>query len=220
MKKKIIFVDDEENVLSALKRSLRSMTDRWEMDFVTNGVEALNLMDRTPYDVIVSDMQMPGMSGEELLNAVKERYPATTRIVLSGQCNQATAFRLVGSDHFYLSKPCPQDLFISTIEQAIRFHLPKDGKSEPLSNEKLTIIMKEFAKNLLLRGVINVSDVPEILQAEFSSDLLEYFAPVLDKNTFGGGTGKEYVSDYLDTLDTSTFPNGGNWLETGDDEEV
>ncbi|OEJ63650.1 hypothetical protein BEN30_01720 [Magnetovibrio blakemorei] len=115
----VIFVDDEQHVLDGLKRSLRGMSDEWNMDFVSEGEEALGLMETKPYDIIVSDMQMPTMSGEELLGKVEKHYPSTARVVLSGHVDQDATYRLVGSSHLFLSKPCSTELLIDTMRKSI-----------------------------------------------------------------------------------------------------
>ena len=106
MSKRILFVDDEPMVLFGLQRSLRSMREEWEMAFVTNGAEALQLMEREPFDIIVTDMRMPVMTGAELLEQVKCRFPQCFRIILSGQADQQTILRAVDPTHQYLAKPC------------------------------------------------------------------------------------------------------------------
>jgi HD-like signal output (HDOD) protein/ActR/RegA family two-component response regulator len=106
MSKRILFVDDEPMVLKGLERSLRGMRKEWEMEFVLGGHEALEAMTRAPFDVVISDMRMPGMDGAQLLDLVKERFPQTVRIVLSGQSDKDGVFRAIRTTHQYLSKPC------------------------------------------------------------------------------------------------------------------
>jgi HD-like signal output (HDOD) protein len=106
MTKRILFVDDEAMVLSGLQRSLRSMRNEWDMAFVTSGAEALQLMQQQPFDMIVTDMRMPAMSGVQLLEEVKRRFPHCFRIVLSGQADQESIMRAVDPAHQYLAKPC------------------------------------------------------------------------------------------------------------------
>ena len=106
MSKRVLFVDDEPMVLSGLQRSLRSMCKEWEMAFVTSGPEALKLMEQQPFDIVVTDMRMPVMSGAELLEQVKIRFPQCFRIILSGQADQETILRAVDPTHQYLAKPC------------------------------------------------------------------------------------------------------------------
>jgi HD-like signal output (HDOD) protein len=106
MSKRILFVDDEAMVLSGLQRSLRSMREEWEMAFASSGPEALQLMEQQPFDIIVTDMRMPVMTGAELLEQVKRRFPQCFRIILSGQADQETILRAVDPTHQYLAKPC------------------------------------------------------------------------------------------------------------------
>lgn len=106
MSKRILFVDDEPMLLAGLQRSLRSMREEWEMAFVTSGAEALQLLEQQPFDIIVTDMRMPAMTGAELLEQVKSRFPQCFRIILSGQADQQTILRAVDPTHQYLAKPC------------------------------------------------------------------------------------------------------------------
>jgi HD-like signal output (HDOD) protein len=106
MKKHILFVDDERDILEGLRNRLRHHRQKWEMSFVESGSEALAALAREPFDVIVSDMRMPGMDGNALLQQVRETYPAVTRIVLSGHANEGAMLRAVATAHQYLLKPC------------------------------------------------------------------------------------------------------------------
>lgn len=60
---RILFVDDEGNVLSGLRRLLRSMTERLDMVFCDGGEKALAMLEEQSFDVVVSDMRMPGWTG-------------------------------------------------------------------------------------------------------------------------------------------------------------
>ena len=65
MTKRILFVDDEPMLLMGLQRSLRSMRQDWEMAFVSGGKEAIEAIDKQPFDIVVTDMRMPGMDGAQ-----------------------------------------------------------------------------------------------------------------------------------------------------------
>lgn len=117
-KKKIIFVDDEPHVLSGLRRMLRSQRNEWDMTFAESGQEALALMANERFDVIVSDMQMPGMSGAELLETINERYPGTVRIVLSGHASPNTMHKVVQHAHQFLAKPYDSTGLIEILQKA------------------------------------------------------------------------------------------------------
>ena len=117
---RILFVDDEKQVLDGLQNLLRKERRRWEMAFATGAQEALALVDREPFDVVVTDMRMPGMDGAQLLQHVKERHPATARIVLSGHAEQEAAVRALQVAHQFLSKPCDGEFLRATIERTVQ----------------------------------------------------------------------------------------------------
>ncbi|HUL31619.1 MAG TPA: response regulator [Thermodesulfobacteriota bacterium] len=118
MKKKILFVDDEVKILQAARRMLREKRNEWEMAFAESGQQALEILSREPFDVVVSDIRMAGMDGPALLNEVMRLYPNTVRIVLSGQSSPQATLRCVRSAHQFLSKPCEAETIKSTIERA------------------------------------------------------------------------------------------------------
>lgn len=109
MSKRILFVDDEPMILEAIQHSLRNMRAEWEVKFANSGVEALETMAQIPFDLVITDMRMPGMDGAQLLELVKAKYPRTVRIILSGQSDRETILRSVGPSHQYLAKPCDVD---------------------------------------------------------------------------------------------------------------
>lgn len=111
MKKRLLFVDDEPNVLSGLRRSLHGMRETWDMQFVESAAAALQALEKESFDAIISDMRMPLMDGADLLDQVKQHYPDTVRMILSGQASRGAMFRSIAPAHQFLSKPCdPQEL--------------------------------------------------------------------------------------------------------------
>jgi len=116
--KRILFVDDESKILEGLQRMLRPERHRWEMAFASGGAAALSLLEAAPFDVVVSDMRMPGMDGAALLKVVRAKYPNVLRIILSGYSEQASAFNAVSVAHQFLLKPCDQDTLRLAIERA------------------------------------------------------------------------------------------------------
>ena len=116
--KRIIFVDDEVRILEGLQRMLRPQRHVWEMAFAPSGQAALQMMEAAPFDVIVSDMRMPGMDGATLLTGVREKYPDVLRIILSGYTELEAALNAVPVAHQFLVKPCDQDTLHTAIERA------------------------------------------------------------------------------------------------------
>ncbi len=118
MKRRILFVDDEPNVLQSIRRMLHSARAEWEMQFVKSGPEALDMLAQEPFDVVVTDMRMPKMDGAQLLTEIKSRHPHIVRIVLSGHSDQEMILRSVRPAHQYLSKPAEAEALKSTISRA------------------------------------------------------------------------------------------------------
>lgn len=114
----ILFVDDEPKLLEGLKRLLRPMRNEWAMTFAGGGEEALKTLEQTPFDVVVSDMRMPGMNGAELLKEVQRRYPHIVRIILSGHSDREMTFQSIGATHLFLAKPCDAEQLKATIHRA------------------------------------------------------------------------------------------------------
>jgi putative nucleotidyltransferase with HDIG domain len=117
---RIVFVDDEANILQAMRRTLHAMRHEWSMEFALSGAAALEELAKTPADVIVSDMRMPGMDGWQLLTQVKKLYPQMVRLVLSGHADPGSIMRSVGVAHQYLAKPCESAALKAAISRTHR----------------------------------------------------------------------------------------------------
>lgn len=116
--KRILFVDDEPRILEGLRRLLRNERNHWDMRFALGAEQALAMMEETEIDVVVTDMQMPGMDGAELLQRVYERYPGVIRIVLSGQFDTKMGIRAAPVAHQFLIKPCDPRILKCAIERS------------------------------------------------------------------------------------------------------
>ncbi len=114
----VLFVDDEPAILDLLPRLLAGMRDHWRMSFVNGAEEALELMATSQFDVVVSDLNMPGMNGHEFLKEVRERYPLSARIIYSSCSDQRSILECIGVIHQFLPKPCPIELLKATIQRA------------------------------------------------------------------------------------------------------
>src|ERR1035437_2610650 len=115
--KRILFVDDESKILEGIRRMLYTERSRWEMQFALSGEDALLACEESNFDVVVSDLRMPGMDGATLLGQIRDRFPNTARIVLSGYSEAALAARAVPVAHRFLPKPCSSAELQSTIER-------------------------------------------------------------------------------------------------------
>jgi putative nucleotidyltransferase with HDIG domain len=162
---RILFVDDEPNVLEGLRRMLRHQRDHWDITFAHSGDEALAMLAQTPADVIVSDLRMPGMDGIALLHQVRERSPETVRIALSGYSDKLESLRAVSHIHQFLAKPCDAEALCATLERAL--HL-----SALLRDERIRRLVSSFS---VLPSIENV----------YHEVLSELASPVASARTVG-----------------------------------
>jgi DNA-binding NtrC family response regulator len=116
----VLFVDDEPHVVAGLRDALRK--GPYDILTATSGDEALQALVDHYVDVVVSDEQMPNMTGSELLGRVRRKYPYTVRIILTGHASLEAAVRAINEGEVYrfLTKPCnPVDL-AHTIQQGLQ----------------------------------------------------------------------------------------------------
>jgi len=115
---RILCVDDEPNVLEGLRLHLER---HYRVSTATSGAEALELLDRDgPYAVVISDMRMPSMDGAAFLGQVRQRFPDTVRLLLTGHAdvNSAVAAVNEGQIFRFLTKPCPPAALLSAVQAA------------------------------------------------------------------------------------------------------
>ncbi|MEM9353019.1 MAG: response regulator [Planctomycetota bacterium] len=103
---RVLFVEDDPASLDLLNRAMQQFHSHWTMEFFDDPEEALHALLLEPFDVVVSDMEMPGMDGAELLARVRELTPSSVRIVLGDLAEQERILRAVTSAHQFLAKPC------------------------------------------------------------------------------------------------------------------
>lgn len=122
VKKSILFVDDEAPILNGLRVRLHRLRTKWDMHFVESGAQAVKELEGAHFDVVVTDMRMPGMDGAELLRVVRDRWPGVIRIVLSGYAELQQVVRLVPYAHQYYSKPCEAGQLENLVERCLKLH--------------------------------------------------------------------------------------------------
>lgn len=153
---KILFVDDEPNVLQSMERQLRK---RFNVTTACSGEEALRVLQEDgSFAVIVSDMRMPGMDGVELLSQVKNLYPDTVRLMLTGNADQGTAAEAVNTGQIFrfLTKPCPAPALLTSLALALRQHRLITAERE-LLNRTLKGSIKVLSELLSLANPIAFS---------------------------------------------------------------
>lgn len=160
---RILFIDDEANVLNGLRRMLRPMRNEWDMVFVNSGEKALAFMEGQFLDIIVSDLRMPGMDGVELLEEVRRRSPQTVRIALSGHADKTSTLRAVTQIHQFISKPCEPDVLKEIISRAI-------GLGQTLTDPRLKGVVAQMktlpSLSRLYDNVVEELDSPDASAGE------------------------------------------------------
>lgn len=118
----LLLVDDEINIVAALKRLLRC--DGYRILTATSGMEGLELLATNPVGVIISDQRMPEMSGVEFLCRVKQLYPHTIRVVLSGHAEPRPVTDAINEGVIYkfITKPWQDDQLRELVREAFRYY--------------------------------------------------------------------------------------------------
>ncbi|MGB0370641.1 MAG: HDOD domain-containing protein [Opitutales bacterium] len=116
---RIIFVDDDITILKGLKRRLKRLRRDWEVQFAPSGELALNALESGVVDVIVSDLQMPGINGAQLLERVKEKYAGCFRVALSGHAETGMILKASSHAHRVLAKPCDAEILVQIVEEGV-----------------------------------------------------------------------------------------------------
>ncbi len=117
MKRKILFVDDDQDILDGFRAMLHSKRKEWKCRFAINAKAGLELVKQEPFDVIVADMRMPGMDGADFLKEVEKIQPSTARIIISGYSEMQALLKSVKHAHQFLSKPCNSEIIIGAIRR-------------------------------------------------------------------------------------------------------
>jgi DNA-binding NarL/FixJ family response regulator len=117
---RVLFVDDEAAVIDALSRAV--LGERLEVHAASNAATALELLGQMPFDVIISDDDMPGMTGTELLEVVRRQYPDVVRIIYTGYATLQRAVRAINEGRIfqYLLKPCKPTEIVNIVREALK----------------------------------------------------------------------------------------------------
>lgn len=148
MTNKILFVDDEPNVLEGIQRTLRR---EYSVSIAEGGENGLSVLQAEgPFAVVVSDMRMPGMDGIQFLRRVRDYSPDTVKIMLTGNADQQTAMDAVNEGNIFrfLTKPCPPETLVKTLNAGLeQFRLATAEKYllEQTLNQSLHVLVDILA---------------------------------------------------------------------------
>lgn len=171
--KKVLFVDDDENLLDGLRDALRPYRQQWSMAFMNNGDDALTRLSAEAHDVIISDLRMPGMDGASLLEAVRDRHPGVVRIVLSGHAEMGMVARAAATAHRLIAKPCDTEDLARVIErscalQDLATRVERDRGA--IAATALPSVPRLYAEltDLLSTGTAGVADAARIVECDIA----------------------------------------------------
>jgi DNA-binding NtrC family response regulator len=143
----ILIVDDEEMIIKSIQRTLRK--ENYNIFSALNGEEALDLLQAREIDLVISDQNMPGISGIEFLGKVKSNFPSVLTIMLTGQTDIEVAIRAINDVGIYkfILKPWDDHDFIITIRRALEsLNLVRERNALQESVRQRDAILKNLEK--------------------------------------------------------------------------
>lgn len=190
---KILIIEDEASIRRVLSKILSEESDTYQVEEAEDGVQGYEKIKNNDYDLVLCDIKMPKMDGEELLNAVKKIKPEIPMVMISGHGDMETAINTMRLGAFdYISKPPDLNRLLNTVRNAL------DKKQLVVENK---ILKKKVSKNYEMIGTSEpINHIKAIIEKVATTD-----ARVLI--TGPNGTGKELVAHQLhDKSDRADFP--------------
>ena len=190
---KILIIEDEASIRRVLNKILSEENDTYQVEEAEDGAQGFEKIKNTDYDLVLCDIKMPKMDGEELLEAVKKIKPEIPIVMISGHGDMETAINTMRLGAFdYISKPPDLNRLLNTVRNAL------DKKQLVVENK---ILKKKVSKNYEMIGNSEpINHIKHLIEKVAKTD-----ARVLI--TGPNGTGKELVAHQLhDKSDRSDFP--------------
>lgn len=133
MKNNVLFIDDEINVLKSILRAFSN--EKINVRLASNPQDAFDIIRNEKIAVVVSDNMMPGITGIDLLSQIRERFPDTIRIMMSGYTDPNTTLDAInfGGVYKFIVKPWNNEDLVSIVKDALvcHKHIPRIPESEP-----------------------------------------------------------------------------------------
>jgi two-component system nitrogen regulation response regulator NtrX len=180
---KILIIEDEASIRRVLTKILSEENDTYQVEEAEDGVQGLEKIKNTDYDLVLCDIKMPKMDGGELLEAVKKIKPEIPMVMISGHGDMETAINTMRLGAFdYISKPPDLNRLLNTVRNAL------DKKQLVVENK---ILKKKVSKNYEMIGDSEpINHIKQMIEKVAQTD-----ARVLI--TGPNGTGKELVAHQL-----------------------
>ncbi len=180
---KILIIEDEASIRRVLTKILSEESDTYQVETAEDGIQGLEKIKNTDYDLVLCDIKMPKMDGVELLEAVKKIKPEIPMVMISGHGDMETAIQTMRLGAFdYISKPPDLNRLLNTVRNAL------DKKQLVVENK---ILKKKVSKNYEMIGNSEpINHIKQMIEKVAQTD-----ARVLI--TGPNGTGKELVAHQL-----------------------
>jgi type II secretory ATPase GspE/PulE/Tfp pilus assembly ATPase PilB-like protein/FixJ family two-component response regulator/RNA polymerase subunit RPABC4/transcription elongation factor Spt4 len=223
----LLFVDDEENVLHALRRIF--LDENYEILTATSGGEALKIMENSVVHLVISDHRMPGMPGSELLREIKNRWPETIRIMLTGHADIQAIMGAVneGAVYKFITKPWNDEDLRLTVSLALQQYvlIQENRKLKELAKEQ-QVKIKTYSNlfdeyrgilgNILVKsGIIANEQLSRALKEkdkdEFISDAIVRLGFTTESKIVQA-IQKHQNLDYMDLKEVRINPNVARFL--------
>jgi HD-like signal output (HDOD) protein len=168
--RRILFVDDDPKILDGHRESLKKHRDQVDAMFAVGGEAALEQLRKAAIDVVVSDMHMPGMSGDQLLGRIKEDNPELVRIMLCSPTDRDGIFVALPVSHQVLSKPCDAETLVNSIDRAFRLRaLLTDALQKRVGNierlPSLPVVYQELM-SAMSRADVSTRKISRIIEKD------------------------------------------------------
>lgn len=187
---KILIIEDEQAIRNVLKNILSEENKEYKIEEANDGLEGLEKIKDTNYDLVISDIKMPKFDGVEVLEATMKIKPEIPFIMISGHGDIDTAVGTIKLGAFdYISKPPDLNRLLNTVRNALdRKNLVVENQTLVQENKRLK---KKVSKKYEMIGESSaISDIKEMIEKVAPTD-----ARVLV--TGPNGTGKELVSHWI-----------------------
>ena len=190
---KILIIEDEASIRRVLTKILSEESDTYQVEEAEDGIQGLEKIKNTDYDLVLCDIKMPKMDGVELLEAVKKIKPEIPMVMISGHGDMETAIQTMRLGAFdYISKPPDLNRLLNTVRNAL------DKKQLVVENK---ILKNKVSKNYEMIGNSEpINHIKQMIEKVAQTD-----ARVLI--TGPNGTGKELVAHQLhEKSERAAFP--------------
>ena len=205
---RILFVDDEALILSMIPHVITHFRGDWKIETASSGRLGLERLANTQFDIVVSDLSMPGMNGMDFLSEVRDVCPGATRIMFSSHSDRESVLDCSPLIHQFLPKPSSNELLIATLERAalVRTFLPETEIRDMVSRlEGIPIIPSVYAELMeqLQSPETTITEVATIVSRDFG--MTSQILRTVNSAFFGLRRPTSNISDAISHLGIETI---------------